>query len=280
MRSMRSERATADQGSRAALFRLGAFTAENAQPAEPRRGATLSGHVDALAVLRPPDPDPAPRAPARLGRRPRRARARTRPLGVHEPGFMPFNHPWTAVEPDERALGGVPVELAAPRARSRAEKWSLNLLVVASTAQVVGTQSLMAEHFADVARRADAARGSACDTRATGSARRCAPPAAPRVRPPRRPARGLGRVRRQRMRSLGVSRALGYEDDGEEWQVRGHRGGPRAGSSASGSPGSAGRQHRPDLRVTVEGLEPCLPLLGDHLSPFRSGSRRRIPPSS
>jgi RimJ/RimL family protein N-acetyltransferase len=62
-------------------------------------------------------------------------------------------------------------------------------------------------------------------------------------------------------RSLGVSRALGYEDDGDAEYLR-------------GDPGMAGRilrlkltrerweQHRPDLDVTVEHLEPCLPLLG------------------
>ena len=179
-------------------------------------------------------------------------------LGVHEPGFMPFNHPWTAVEPEARALGVLQWNWRN-RGAHTPEKWSLNLLVCVDGA-VVGTQSMMADHFA---RLRVVETGSWIGLRHQGQ--------------------GIGKEMRaaalhlafahldariavsgafdDNARSIGVSRALGYEDDGEQWQLRG----------TEEVPGRILRmrltrerweQHRPDLDVTVENLDPCLPLLG------------------
>ena len=179
-------------------------------------------------------------------------------LGVHEPGFMPFNHPWTAVEPDRRARGVLQWNWGS-RSELSAEKWSVNLCVTVDGA-VVGTQSLMASHFAKLR---IVETGSWIGLRHQGQ--------------------GIGREMRaaalhlafahldarlavsgafdDNERSLGVSRALGYEENGEEWQVRG----------TEEVPGRIVRlrltrerweQHRPAYDITVENLEPCLPLLG------------------
>src|SRR5262249_54260244 len=58
--------------------------------------------------------------------------------------------------------------------------------------------------------------------------------------------------------SIGVSRKLGYTDDGsEQYMVRGQAVTARAPRTAR-APGRAGRP----LRVRVSGLEPCLPWFG------------------
>jgi RimJ/RimL family protein N-acetyltransferase len=178
-------------------------------------------------------------------------------LGVHEPGFMPFNHPWTAVEPDERALGVLQWNWRN-RGAHTADQWSLNLLVSVD-GRVVGTQGVMATNFAKLR---VVETGSWIGLRHQGQ--------------------GIGKEMRaaalhlafacldarlaisgafdDNERSLGVSRALGYEENGEHWQLRGTEEVPGRIVDLRLTR-ERWEQHRPDHPITVENLDPCLPLL-------------------
>jgi RimJ/RimL family protein N-acetyltransferase len=178
--------------------------------------------------------------------------------GVHEPGFMPFLHPWTVVEPDERALGVLQWNWRN-RGAHTPEKWSLNLLVSEGGA-VVGTQGLMADDFATLrVVQTGSWIGLRHQGRGIGTEMRAAALHLAFACLDARVA--LSSAFEDNARSLGVSRALGYEDDGEEWHVRG----------TEKVPGRVVRlrlsrerweQHHPAAGISVEGLEPCLPLLG------------------
>lgn len=179
-------------------------------------------------------------------------------LGIHDPDTMPFVTPWSAVGPDERALSVIQWSWRA-RAEMTADKWALNLLVIVD-GRVVGTQGLTAEHFnvlGEVATgswigRRHQGRGIGTEMRAAALHFAFA---------------GLGAraatssAFSDNAASLGVSRHLGYEPDGEGWHVRG----------VDQQPGRAERlrltrerweSRRLDVDVTIEGLDPCVAILG------------------
>jgi RimJ/RimL family protein N-acetyltransferase len=178
--------------------------------------------------------------------------------GIHDPAFMPFLHPWTAVDDDARALGVLQWNWKT-RGELTPEKWALNLLVCLD-GRVVGTQGLMAEHFAKL-RTVETGSWIGLEHQGRGIGREMRAAALHLAFAGLGAARAVSSAFEDNTRSLRVSRALGYEDDGEQWYVRG----------TEQEPGRVVRlklsrerweSHRPDYDITIEHLEACLPLLG------------------
>ncbi|MGM1061113.1 GNAT family N-acetyltransferase [Saccharothrix sp. Mg75] len=173
--------------------------------------------------------------------------------GIHPPGYMPFGVGWTDA-PRERLGIATLQHYWGARARLSAASWTLNFLVRLD-GRVIGTQGLGADDFAVLR---EVTSGSWLEMAHQG--------------------RGYGTEMRaavllfafdhlgalvarssafdDNLRSHGVSRRLGYRPDGTFRQVR---------------RGEAARQtrlvvtaeefRRPDWRLDVKGVTPCLPLL-------------------
>jgi len=175
--------------------------------------------------------------------------------GVHDPDYMPFMTPWTDQEPLERARSTI-------RWRWRAwgswtpEDWTLDFVVLLD-GTVVGTQELTGREFAALR---EVATGSWLGQKFQGQ--------------------GIGTEMRAAVLhlafegldaqsavssawsdnkpSLGVSRKLGYSHDGVHRVMR--RGQPAVDQRLrlDRATWAANRT----VSVEIEGLEPCLPLLG------------------
>ena len=178
--------------------------------------------------------------------------------GVHDPQVQPFSAAWTDTPADE--LPGRSLQYYwAQWAAWRPGDWSLDLMVV-HNGTIVGMQGLKATDFAVVR---EVHTGSWLGLRHQGQ--------------------GIGAEMRAAVLSLafddlgaetarsdahsdnaasiGVSRKLGYADDGtERFMVRG-----QAVTALRLRIDRATWQARRPLRVRVSGLEPCLPWFG--LSP-------------
>lgn len=175
--------------------------------------------------------------------------------GIHEPGWMPFGVPWTDVPTAELGRNSVQHHWRA-RAELSPARWALPLAVHAG-GDVVGVQALDATDFA---RLRSVETGSWLGRRFQG--------------------RGLGKEMRQaalhlifgglaaeeavsgawadNAPSLAVSRACGYEENGSSWGVR-------RGERTVMVRVRMDRARWEGLRrddVVIDGLEPCLPLLG------------------
>ncbi|MGW4305445.1 GNAT family N-acetyltransferase [Streptomyces californicus] len=176
--------------------------------------------------------------------------------GVHEPGRMPFSVAWTDGKPEEVGRA-VFQHLLGTIAAWSARSWTLSLAVL-HEGRVVGRQDLMGEDFGTLREVETGSwlglpyqgRGLGTEMRAAalhlafaGLGARCAVSAAMLDNP----------------RSLGVSRRLGYTDDGVKTEsVR--------GAAVTLQRLRLDRErweaHR-RVEVTVEGLEACRPLFGD-----------------
>jgi len=174
--------------------------------------------------------------------------------GIHEPGAMPFLTPWTD-QPSPNMERGVFQFNWRIRAEMTPESWHLAFMVVRD-GTVVGAQSIESREFA--VRRA-VETGSWLGRAHQG--------------------RGIGREMRAAVlhfafvglraevafsgafvdnpASMAVSRSLGYEDDGQEVQARG---GQPARQLRFRLERAAWEARRRD-DISIEGLEPCLPLL-------------------
>jgi RimJ/RimL family protein N-acetyltransferase len=173
--------------------------------------------------------------------------------GVHEPGAMPFTIPWTEAPSDE-----LPRNSLQWYWRNRAElspaRWHLELAVLVD-GEVVGSQSVTAEHFPE---RRGVETGSWLGRAHQG--------------------RGIGTEMRRAILHLafsglgaefaetaawednaasqGVTRKLGYEPAGDGIELR------------RGEPARLLRYRlrrdawTPAADVEIDGLDPCLPLLG------------------
>jgi RimJ/RimL family protein N-acetyltransferase len=176
--------------------------------------------------------------------------------GVHDPALMPFLHPWTDLPPAERARSVVLHHWRTLGAWTP-ERWTLPLAVFAE-GRAVGYQSLSAADFAVLREVSSASwvgrahQGSGIGTEMRAAVLHLA-------------FAGLGAETARsgafddNPASLAVSEKLGYERDGVERQV---------------VRGRAVTEHRLRLarvrwegrrggvRVTVTGLETCLPMFG------------------
>jgi len=184
--------------------------------------------------------------------------------GVHEPDVQPFAVPWTDTSPAERARSTIQYHWAK-RAAWRPDQWSLDLVVVHEGA-VVGTQGLSAADFAILREVATGSwLGRAHHGQGIGTEMRAAVLHLAFA--------GLGALYTtsgafaDNLASLGVSRKLGYIDDGIERQVR------------RGQPATTRRlrldvetwQATRTVPVTIVGLEPCLPMFGMGTGPENGG---------
>lgn len=175
--------------------------------------------------------------------------------GVHDPAVQPFTVPWTDVSPAERARSTLQYQWSQ-RAGWKPENWSLDLVVVHDGA-VVGMQGISATDFA-VLREVGTGSwlGQAHHGKGIGTEMRAAVLQLAFA--------GLGAhyatstAFTDNTASQGVSRKLGYADDGIARQV------------SRGQPATLRRLRldRPGwlatrtVPVTIAGLEPCLPMFG------------------
>jgi RimJ/RimL family protein N-acetyltransferase len=176
-------------------------------------------------------------------------------VGVHDPAVQPFNVPWTDAEPSARALGTMQYHWRCWGSWSPAD-WSLNLVAVADGA-VVGTQGIGARDFA-VLREVGTGSwlGRPYQGRGIGTQMRAAVLALA--------FDGLGAefatsgAFGDNAASLGVSRKLGYRDDGmERYPIRGKP----ADVLRLRLDRASWMKHRA-CEVRIDGLDACLPLFG------------------
>lgn len=176
-----------------------------------------------------------------------------RDAGVHDPAWMPFVVPWTRGDSPAREREGLQYYWRV-RASLTPQDWEL-LFSVRRDGELVGVQGLGARDFA-LAREVSTGSWLALphQGRGTGKEMRAAVLAL---------AFGhLGATRAtssafiDNAASLGVSRALGYVDNGTDVVLR-------EGLRTLDQRLLLTREAwRDDVPVTVEGLEPCLELLG------------------
>ena len=177
--------------------------------------------------------------------------------GIHDPSWMPFGHPWTDGEPDVVGRGSMQHHWKA-RGSLAPAKWDLPFAVF-SGGELAGVQGLHARNFP---RLGSVETGSWLGRPFQGQGI---------GKQMRRLAlhlifEGLGAVEatsgawEDNTPSLAVSRALGYQNNGDGWDLR--RNEParmmrlrmdRAGWETARADGSD---------VVVAGLDACLPLLG------------------
>jgi RimJ/RimL family protein N-acetyltransferase len=175
--------------------------------------------------------------------------------GVHDPEVQPFMVAWTDAPPDERARGTLQYHWSR-WASWRPSDWMLELAVVRD-GTVVGVQAIGARDFA-VLREVSTGSwlGRRHQGQGTGTQMRAAVL--------HLAFEGLGAqyavsaAFEDNTASLGVSRKLGYHDDGIERHVV--RGRPAATRRLRLS--RAGWKAARTIPVQIRGLEPCLPLFG------------------
>lgn len=175
--------------------------------------------------------------------------------GIHDPAFMPFTTPWSDAAPDHRARSVFQWSWKH-RAELTPEKWSVSFLVTFD-GQIVGTQGVLAEHFATL-RVVETGSWLGLSYQGLGIGKEM------RGAVLRFAFDGLGaRAARSgafenNAASLAVSRALGYEDNGESWQLRRDDPGRILHLQLTRE---RWEEHRPGYPIEIEGLAPCLPLL-------------------
>ncbi len=172
--------------------------------------------------------------------------------GVHPEDEMPFLVPWTRSADRGRMVLQYQWRC---RAELASEKWTVNF-VVRADGVVVGTQGLSARSF-DVLREVETGSwlGQAHQGNGYGTEMRTAVLALAFDHLGARTARSAAFL--DNARSHGVSRRLGYRTDGTELRVR--EGACTTDVRLLLDPADF---VRPDWKLQVEGLEPCLELLG------------------
>jgi RimJ/RimL family protein N-acetyltransferase len=175
--------------------------------------------------------------------------------GIHDPAVMPFLVPWTDRPSPERERESLQHFWRA-RSDWSPERWSLPFAVVDATT-IVGVQAIDAEQFPQ---RRTVSTGSwvgrAHQGRGIGKEMRAAVLHLAFL--------GLGAVRaetgawRDNAASLAVTRALGYEPNGDSLLLR--RDEPSIELRFKMDRAGFDRIRRDD--ITVEGLEACLPMFG------------------
>jgi RimJ/RimL family protein N-acetyltransferase len=175
--------------------------------------------------------------------------------GVHDPLVQPFAFPWTDVSPADRARSTLQYQWTQ-WGQWKPEKWVLEL-AVERNGTVVGIQSVSGEDFAVLRQVATGSwlglehHGQGIGTEMRAAILYLA-------------FAGLGAedavsdAFTDNPASLGVSRKLGYTDDGIELHSR--RG--RRAVTQRLRLDRATWQESQTVPVTIHGLEPCLPMFG------------------
>ena len=179
--------------------------------------------------------------------------ARLAAAGIHDPEFMPFTEPWTDVPSPQLERNAVQ-HYWRNRAEWAPDRWFLRLAVF-SEGQLVGTQDLNAERFA-ILRTVDTGSwlGRAHQGQGIGKEMRAAAL--------HLAFEGLGAVMaysaawEDNAASLGVSRALGYVENGDKISLRRDQPARMINLKLP----RERWQRRDD--IVIENLEPCLELLG------------------
>ena len=176
--------------------------------------------------------------------------------GVHPPDFMPFLVPWSK-RPSPELERSVLQWNWRTRAEWTPERWQLSL-VVCRDGRIEGMQGVRGENFACVPTvNTGSWLGQEFQGRGTGKEMRAAVLHLAFA--------GLGAVAaysgafEDNAASIGVSRAVGYEDNGD---VIRDRGGEGVGRDVLFKMERATWAARRRDDIAIEGLEPCLPLFG------------------
>jgi RimJ/RimL family protein N-acetyltransferase len=175
--------------------------------------------------------------------------------GVHPPDEMPFMVPWTGLAGDELRRSVMQYHWRV-RGSLAPDDWVLNLVVI-HDGQVVGAQAIGAERFA-ISRTVETGSwlGQAYQGQGIGREMRAAVLAFAFT--------GLGAERAESAAftdnpaSAGVSRALGYAEDGTRVEVVQDR----ARTSIRFLMTREAWEASERVAVKIDGLEACLPLLG------------------
>jgi RimJ/RimL family protein N-acetyltransferase len=175
--------------------------------------------------------------------------------GVHDPAVQPFLVPWTDAPPLQRARGTVQWHWSMWGQWSP-DRWSLAFVAVAD-GSVIGTQAIDARDFAALREVGSGSwLGRTYHRQGYGTEMRAAVLELAFA--------GLGAqfatsaAFEHNDASYGVSRKLGYVDDGIERQLV--RGEPTIGRRVRLD--RAGWAAHRTVDVTISGLEPCLPMFG------------------
>jgi RimJ/RimL family protein N-acetyltransferase len=174
--------------------------------------------------------------------------------GVHDENFMPFAVPWTDGTPQERAHRVLQCQWGQ-RSRLTADAWTLDFVTVVD-GQVVGSQGITGTNFA-VLRVVHTGSwlGQAHQGKGIGKEMRAAVLhfafAGLNAR------RAESGAWHDNLPSLGVSKNLGYVEDGDEIALRRDV----ADRQIRLKMERAEWEKRRRSDIVIEGLEPCLPLL-------------------
>jgi RimJ/RimL family protein N-acetyltransferase len=175
--------------------------------------------------------------------------------GIHPPGVMPFTFPWTQLEPPELQRQAMQYHWRQ-RAGWKADDWTLDFGVW-EAGRLVGQQGIMAKDFPTLREVMSGSWvGMPHQSRGIGKEMRAA------VLHLAFETLGARRARTEAFAdnpaSLAVTRSLGYEPNGDEYQVRKDR---PAHFLRFVLERAAWAEHRRD-DVTVEGFEPCRDMFG------------------
>jgi len=175
--------------------------------------------------------------------------------GIHDPGWMPFSHPWTEI-PSPRLEQQAMQHYWGVRSRWSPEDWNC-MFVTIHDGEVIGTQDFFAKHFATLRGVSSGSWiGQAHHGQGFGKEQRAAVLHLSFA--------GLGALRADSSAredngpSLGVSRSLGYVEDGDYFDVIS---GQRVRMVRVKLTRQRWESHRTH-EVEISGLEPCLELFG------------------
>jgi len=192
--------------------------------------------------------------------------------GVHDPEFMPFSEPWTTAPPGQIEPNTLKFFWKL-RSEWTPEQWSLSM-VVREGGVVKGTQGMSATRFSSSRTvRTGSWLGKAYQGQGIGKEMRTAILYLAFV--------GLGAERAEsaafddNLASIGVSRAVGYADNGDEILKRGDatgRGVRFLMNREAWMRSPVGQR----TDINIEGLEACLPMFGIEPAPTGSGSPERV----
>lgn len=175
--------------------------------------------------------------------------------GIHPPEQMPFGVPWTDAPPGELERNSLQ-HLWGLWSSRQTERWNLPFAVVVDGA-VAGMTNILGEEFAVLRQAATGSwLGRAYQGQGIGTEFRHA--MLELIFAGLGAERALSAAYEDNPASLGVSRKLGYRENGDLWMTR--RGEPARQIRLVVDRADWERIRRDD--ITIDGLEPCLGLLG------------------